>query len=96
MFTPHDPMHPGELLSEILEEHSVSQSAFARMIGVSAMTVSRVARGERPVTAKLAVLFGAAFDQSPEMWLGLQQEHDLAKARREARSALRSVKRIAA
>lgn len=65
-------IHPGEFLAEIISELDLSQAEFARMIGVSAMRVSHVINGARPVTAELALLFGKAFDQSPQYWLNLQ------------------------
>lgn len=73
-------IHPGEFLAEILEELGLSQAAFARKIGVSAMRVSYVVGGRRPVTAELALRFGRAFEQSPEYWLNLQVAYDLKKA----------------
>ena len=73
-------VHPGEFLCEILEEMSISQAEFARVIGVSPMRVSHVIRGARPVTAELALLFGRAFDQSPQYWLNLQASCDLKTA----------------
>ena len=74
-------IHPGEYLKEILDELGISQSAFARTIGVSPMRISHVINGARPVTAELALLFGKAFGQSPEYWLNLQTAFDLAHAR---------------
>ena len=38
-------IHPGEFLAEILGEIDVSQAAFARAAGVSAMRVSHVVTG---------------------------------------------------
>jgi addiction module HigA family antidote len=73
-------IHPGEFLAEILEELDLSQAAFARLIGVSAMRISHVVKGTRPVTAELALLFGRAFDQSPQYWLNLQSGYDLKTA----------------
>jgi addiction module HigA family antidote len=75
-------MHPGEFLAEILAELGISQAAFARTIGVSAMRISHVIGRARPVTAELALLFGKALDQSPEYWLNLQSAYDLAAARK--------------
>jgi antitoxin HigA-1 len=74
-------IHPGEFLAEILTELAVSQAAFARAIDVSPMRVSHVIRGERPVTAELALLFGKALGQSPQYWLNLQAGYDLAVAK---------------
>ena len=75
------PIHPGDFLAEILEELGVSQAEFARTIGVSAMRVSHIVRGTRPVTAELALLFGKSFGQTPEYWLNLQAAYDLQTAK---------------
>lgn len=74
-------IHPGEYLTEILTECHVSQSQFARTIGVSPMRVSHVVKGARPVTAELALLFGKALGQTPEYWINLQTAYELASAR---------------
>ena len=70
-------IHPGEYLNETLVELNISQAGFARAIGISAMRISHVIKGTRPVTAELALLFGRAFNQSPQYWLNLQAAHDL-------------------
>ncbi len=89
-------VHPGELLEEILSDHGMSQAAFARAIGVSPMRISHVIRGERPVTADLALRFGRAFGQSPQMWSNWQADYDLKIAEREAGASLRKIRRLAA
>ncbi|MFZ5502670.1 MAG: HigA family addiction module antitoxin [Pseudomonadota bacterium] len=73
-------IHPGEYLSEILSKLNLSQAEFARAIGISPMRVSHVIKGTRPVTAELALLFGRAFNQSPQYWLNLQTAYDLKTA----------------
>jgi len=73
-------IHPGEFLGEMLEEMGISQAEFARAIAVSSMRISHVIKGARPVTAELALLFGRAFDQSPQYWLNLQASYDLKNA----------------
>jgi addiction module HigA family antidote len=70
-------LHPGEFLREILGELGISQAEFSRTIGVSPMRISHVIKGDRPVTAELALLFGCAFNQSPQYWLNLQASYDL-------------------
>jgi addiction module HigA family antidote len=84
-------IHPGEFLTETLEELSLSQAAFARVIGVSPMRISHVIKGARPVTAELALLFGRAFDQSPQYWLNLQDDYDLKTAAVSIGSRLRAI-----
>lgn len=73
-------IHPGEFLGETLQELGITQAEFARAIGVSPMRVSHVINSSRPVTAELALLFGRAFDQSPQYWLNLQSSYDLKMA----------------
>jgi len=90
------PIHPGELLEEILHDLDMSQAAFARAIDVSAMRISHVIRGERPVTAELALRFGRAFGQSPQMWLNWQTDYDLKIAERDLKASLRKVQPLAA
>lgn len=71
------PIHPGEFLKEILEELGISQAEFARTIGLSAMRISHIIKGKRPVTAEIALLFGKAFGQNPQYWINLQNSYDL-------------------
>lgn len=90
------PIHPGEFIQEILEDHGMSQAALARAIGVSPMRISHVVRGERPVTAELALRFGRAFGQDAQYWINLQNAYDLKIAEREIKDSLRKVRRLAA
>jgi addiction module HigA family antidote len=88
-------IHPGQFLNEILTEMGLSQAVFARAIGVSPMRVSHVIKGTRPVTAELALLFGRAFDQSPQYWLNLQSSYDLKTAEMTIGDRLASVHSLA-
>ena len=90
------PIHPGELLAEILDDRKMSQAEFARVIGVLPMRISHVVRGERPVTADLALRFGRAFGQSPQMWSNWQADYDLKIAQRHLGKALNEIPRLAA
>ena len=73
-------VHPGEFLKEILDDLGISQSEFARTIGLSPMRISHVIKGKRPVNAEMALLFGKAFGQSPQYWINLQMAYDLKTA----------------
>jgi antitoxin HigA-1 len=88
-------IHPGEFLKEILADLEMSQAEFARTIGVSPMRVSLIARGSRPVTAEMALLFGKAFGQSSEYWLSLQSSYDLKKAEASMGRRLKSIAKVA-
>lgn len=71
------PVHPGSYLKELLEELSISQYRLAQDTGVTAMRISHVVRGQRPVTAELALRLGRYFGQSPRFWLNLQSRFDI-------------------
>lgn len=88
-------IHPGEFLTEILSELSLSQAQFARAIGVSPMRVSHIINGTRPVTAELALRFGRAFGQSPQYWLNLQAACDLRTAEEALGQELLAVTQLA-
>lgn len=88
------PIHPGEFLAESLSELGVSQAALARTLGVSPMRISHFVKGNRPVTAELALLLGRAFDQSPQYWLNLQARYDLTIAEASLGRRLRSIQAL--
>ena len=89
------PIHPGEFLREILDDLALTQAAFAEAIGISPMRVSHVLRGDRPITAELALRLGQAFGQSPQYWLNLQATYDLKVAEIEWKDSLRQVRALA-
>ncbi|MDX6529367.1 MAG: antitoxin HigA [Blastocatellia bacterium] len=71
------PVHPGAYLKELLEELELSQYRLAQDIRVTAMRVSHVVRGQRPITAELALRLGRYFNHSPRFWLNLQSRYDM-------------------
>ena len=85
------PLHPGVFLREMLEDFGVSQAEFANVSGISAMRVSHVINGTRPVTAELALRFGRVFGQSPQYWINLQAAYELEKAEQLIGSSLNAI-----
>lgn len=88
-------IHPGEFLKEILEELGLTQAAFAEAIGVSPMRVSHLLKGQRPVTAELALRLGLALSQTPQYWLNLQAAHDLKVTQVDLKDSLLAVQPLA-
>jgi len=88
------PIHPGEFLAEILQDLNLTQAAFARMIDVSPMRISHIIRGDRPVTADLALRFGKAFGQTPQMWVNWQSGYDLKIAERAMKATLQKIRAL--
>jgi addiction module HigA family antidote len=76
------PTHPGEiLLEEFLKPLELTQVALAAKLGIPIQRVNELVRGKRGVTPQTAWLLAREFDTSPQFWMNLQTNHDLAKAR---------------
>ena len=87
-------IHPGEFLREILDELGLTQAAFASALGISPMRVSHLLKGDRPVTAELALRLGRALGQSPPYWLNLQAAYDLKTVQAAMQDSLAAVQEI--
>ena len=87
------PTHPGEiLLEEFLKPLGVTQVAFAQHIGVSVQRVNELIRGKRGVTPETAWLLAQALGTTPQFWVNLQANHDLASSR--PRKTIRKLRRV--
>ncbi|MCA1844744.1 MAG: HigA family addiction module antidote protein [Actinobacteria bacterium] len=76
------PTHPGEVLNqEFLEPLGITQVALAAHLGVPVQRINELVRGKRGVTPETAWLLAGAFGTTPEFWIALQTNHDLARAR---------------
>ncbi|NJL36951.1 MAG: HigA family addiction module antidote protein [Leptolyngbyaceae cyanobacterium RM2_2_4] len=71
------PLHPGEVLADVLEELEVTQAAFAEILGVSVYTICEIVQGRKPITADMAIRIGKALGNGPQLWLNLQQKVDI-------------------
>jgi addiction module HigA family antidote len=72
---------PGEILAEeFLRPLGLTQSQLADKMGVDRMRINEIVRGTRTITADTALRLAAVLDTTPQFWLGLQTDHDLAKA----------------
>jgi addiction module HigA family antidote len=98
MTTPHNGLpaiHPGEFLRETLDELGLTQAAFANALDISPMRVSHLLKGDRPVTAELALRLGRALGQTPQYWLNLQTAYDLKVAQAAMKDSLQAVRELA-
>jgi len=71
-------IHPGEILSEeFLEPMNITAYRLAKATGIPQTRISDIIRKKRRITADTALRFGKYFGNSPEFWLGLQNDYDL-------------------
>ena len=76
------PTHPGEiLLEEFLKPLGITQVAFADHIGVPVQRINELIRAKRGVSPETAWLLSQALDTTPQFWVNLQTNYDLATSR---------------
>jgi addiction module HigA family antidote len=86
------PTHPGEVWREILEEHlRLPVAEAARRMEVSRQSLYAVLRGESKVTADMALRFGKLVGAAPELYLHMQDNHDLWHAQRRLVETLKRI-----
>ena len=76
-----DLIPPGEVLMEdFLIPLGISQQKLARDMDVPPTRINEIVRGIRPITLDTALRLSRYFGTSAEVWLNLQQHHDLENA----------------
>lgn len=72
------PTHPGGILKRhYLEPMGLTVSQVAHSLGVSRKTLSKILNEHGSITPDMALRLSKAFQTTPELWLNLQQNHDL-------------------
>ena len=74
------PVHPGVILSDELEELSMSATALAHALAVPTNRVTAILKGQRGITADTALRLSRYFGTSPQLWLNLQKAFELRQA----------------
>jgi addiction module HigA family antidote len=75
---------PGEILQEeFLDPFGLSINALAKALYVPANRISAIIKNQRGITADTALRLSVYFGNTPQFWMNLQQNYELARARRE-------------
>jgi antitoxin HigA-1 len=78
------PTHPGEILAEeFLRPLELSQVRLAEHLGVPVQRINELINGKRGITPETAWMLAQAFKTTPQFWINLQTNYDLAKSRPE-------------
>ena len=86
-------IHPGEFLSDELEEIGITATELSRQIDVPPNRVLGIVHGHRNITADTALRLGQFFGTGPELWMNLQKAYDLDKAKAEFGKKIQSIHR---
>lgn len=75
-----EPMHPGEVLKELyLDPLDMKVIACAKRLGVPRTRIERLVRGTTNMTPDTALRLARAFRTTPEYWMNMQVNHDMAR-----------------
>lgn len=73
----HNPPHPGEMITDMMEELGIGIRELARALDVAASTVQRLVKMKIAVTPEMAIRLSIVLGGSPQFWLNLQDNHSL-------------------
>lgn len=79
-FKPDIVFHPGETLSEKLEELKMGPKEFAIRTGKPEKTIIAILKGDSSITSEMAVLFESVLKVPADFWLKKQFRFDEYKA----------------
>ena len=78
------PMHPGEVLrEEFLVPLKMSAGSLAKACGLPCTRIERIASEQTGITAKTALRLAKALGTTAQLWLNLQNDHDVQIAKRD-------------
>jgi addiction module HigA family antidote len=87
--------HPGEILKEdFLIPLSISQVELAQRLGTTFRTINEIINEKRGITPEMALKLARFFGTSEELWLNLQNQYDLYKAREKKKETIRQISLI--
>ena len=77
-----DPVHPGVIVrEECIAPLGLTVGQAAEGLGVSRSALSRLLNGQASVSPEMAVRLAKGFGSTPETWLRMQMNYDLAQLR---------------
>lgn len=78
-----NPVHPGRIVKhDCLEPLGLSVTAAAKVLGVSRQALNNIVNEKAGISPEMALRLFKAFGGTPESWLLMQVNYDLAEARR--------------
>ncbi len=89
-----NPVHPGRIIRHAcLEPLGLSVTAAAKVLGVSRQALNNVVNEKAAVSPEMAIRLAKAFGRTPETWVRMQANHDLARTlKNESRIRVRRYK----
>jgi addiction module HigA family antidote len=80
-----NPAHPGELVRhDCLDPLGLSITDAAKALNVTRQTLNNLVNKKSGISPEMAVRLSKVFNGSPEFWMRVQLQYDLAQIEREA------------
>ena len=87
----HRPAHPGEVLRNMyIEPLGLTITETAKALGVTRKALSDLLNKRSGISMTMSLRLSKAFNTTPELWLNMQRNYDMARAKK--RVSLSSVK----
>ena len=79
------PPHPGRIVrQECIEPLGLTITAAAKHLRVTRQAINNLVNERAGISPEMAIRLSKAFGSTPETWLGLQMDYDLARAEKKA------------
>lgn len=82
-------IHPGRILRREMATRNLSANRLAILLGVPSGRITDILNSRRSVSADTALRLGRYFGNSPQFWIDLQGQFDIALAERESGEDIR-------
>jgi len=77
-----NPPHPGRIVrQDCLEPLGLTVTQGAKVLGVTRQALNNLVNGKSGISPEMALRLSKAFGSTPEVWLRLQMNYDLAQMR---------------
>jgi antitoxin HigA-1 len=74
--------HPGQILRRELKARKMSANRFALALRVPSGRITDILNEKRAITPETALRLAAFFGNSPQFWMNLQTQYDIARTDR--------------
>ncbi len=89
----YNPPHPGAVLKDaVIDALGLTVTEAAEHLDVDRVTLSRVVNGKAAISVEMALRLARALNTTPDLWLGMQQAHNLWQATQNAKLDLSRVR----
>ena len=79
-----NPVHPGAIVKGCLADLELSVTDAAKILGVTRPTISKLVNSKAALSPEMAIRLSKAFGSTPDFWLRLQLNYDLAQVHEKA------------